>query len=350
MKNKKFMSRLFSAVLAGAMVLSMAPAAFAAATDHDCWAATVEKKYVDNHDGSHDYVCCVCDTVLTAGAKCVWESGECICGSKESVNKPAATDHVCWDNVGYNDNLDGTHDVICTKCEKVLKEGTECVWESGECVCGSKKPVNKPVATDHVCWDNVGYNDNLDGTHDVICTKCEKVLKEGAECVWESGECACGSTAPECNHTGNHWDYVVNEDGKTHKVICADCDTVMNESAECVWESGECVCGSTAPECNHTGNHWDYVVNEDGKTHKVICTDCDAVVTESAECVWEAGKCVCGSEKPEETPSAPSTPSTPSTPSAPSTSNTGVSILGGLLEGAGLVGFFRILFKALFHI
>ena len=51
--------------------------------------------------------------------------------------------------------------------------------------------------------------------------------------------------------------------------------------------------------CAHNGEQ-KVVDNKDGKTHKVICEECDEVIAEKAEHDYSAttGKCACGARKP----------------------------------------------------
>ena len=161
------------------------------------------------------------------------------------------------------------------------------------------------------------YTDNGNGTHKVTCTDCGTVETEAAGCVYVNG--ACGACGSECGHMGNHWTYTDNGNG-THKVTCTDCGTVVTETADCVYVNGVCgACGHKEPGCDHMGNNWEYVDNGNG-THKVICKDCNEVVTAATECVWENGNaCVCGSVEAVETESEPETESESETESEPVT-------------------------------
>ena len=150
---------------------------------------------------------------------------------------------------------------------------------------------------EHDCWDYASqftYVNNGNGTHTVKCPEGHEV--QTADCVWDSSSCICGSTKPVATH--DCWDgpftYEYNGNG-THTVKCPEGHTV--QTTTCVWESGKCACGSEKPACDHTANNWKYTNNNDG-THTVTCKDCGEVVTANAACVWESGKCACGSEKP----------------------------------------------------
>ncbi|MFR8170239.1 MAG: hypothetical protein ACLU9Q_05370, partial [Marvinbryantia sp.] len=163
----------------------------------------------------------------------------------------------------YVDNGNGTHATICADCDTVVTEATECVYTDGKCICGAEED-----SCDHM-GNNWKYVDNGNGTHKVICEDCEAVVTAAADCVYVNGKCGpCGHKEPGCDHMKNNWEYVDNGNG-THKVICKDCNEVVTAAAECVYTDGKCICG--AAECNHMGNHWTYTDNGNG-THKVTCT------------------------------------------------------------------------------
>ena len=262
--------------------------------------------YKNNEDGTHK-VTCSCGTVVDEAEKCVYTDGKCICGADEPK-----CNHM-GNNWTYDNNEDGTHNVVCEDCEAVVTPNVEHYYIDGVCICGAEE-----VTCDHM-GNNWTYTNNEDGTHKVICADCEEVVTEATECVYTDGKCICGAelvVEEKCDHVGKEYTYANNEDG-THKVTC-ECGEVLAEAAECVWEEGACVCGSEAPAttCNHMGNNWTYDNNEDG-THKVICADCKEVVTEATECVYTEGKCICGAEKAEETPVTPEEPENPVTPVDP---------------------------------
>ncbi len=153
------------------------------------------------------------------------------------------------------------------------------------------------AATDHDCWGNK-QRPKTATTHENYCSVCEKVYSE-SECVFDQGNpCICGNTEPvACDHTQNNWKYE-KLTNTTHKVICADCNEVVTASTACVFTDGKCICGNeeaTYHDC------WKNIGYEDLKNghHKVYCTQCEKVLTASAECVWENGTaCICGSTEP----------------------------------------------------
>lgn len=333
MKLKK-LSGLLSAVLAGAMVLSMAPAAFAAATD-----LTEPGTRYTPIDNTHHLV----QTLYENGeyyedkADCVFQDGNpCVCGN----TKPAATD-TSWckhakNHWKYEDLHNGTHNVVCTDCGETVSLAVPCVYTDGKCICGAEEPVHE-----HTSFK---YENNGDGTHKVICADCGAVVTEAAACVYGddgNGTCVCGATKPEevgttytvidathhhvhavyedgtvydddvacvfetgtcvCGNTCPHSTFKYENNGNgTHKVICADCGAVVTEAAECVYGEdgkGTCACGAEYA-CDHMGNHWKYVENGDG-THNVVCADCGAVVSANVACNYENGVCItCGAKQP----------------------------------------------------
>ena len=154
---------------------------------------------------------------------------------------------------------------------------------------------------------------NGDGTHDVVCDECgEHVSEKVAHIYWwdkdadgklqlkkdYNGEfCNCGAKKPApCDHSQNHWKYE-KLTNTTHKVICADCNKVVTASTPCVFTDGKCVCGNEEAKCDHMGNHWIYTPVT-AITHSVTCADCKVVETASTECVFTDGKCICGNVEP----------------------------------------------------
>ena len=250
MKLKK-VSRVLSLVVAGAMVLAMAPAAFAVRV------------------GDYDY-----------------------------------------------DWVDSTHHHVHAVYEDGSKydADVECNFETGTCICGN--------TCSHVGVQKVV--DNGDGTHNVVCPTCNKVVDTAKHSYNENGKCACGAT---CNHMGQHFKFVANNNG-THHVLCADCDTVVSENVPCTYVDGKCQqCGAT---CDHMGQHFKFVANNNG-THNVLCADCDAVVSENVPCTYVDGKCQqCDATQPAPEP-------TPGSSVGPVATTTGLGIwlliLGGLILG-----------------
>lgn len=337
MKLKK-VSRVLSLVVAGAMVLAMAPAAFAASScfhehmtyvsNHDgathqaiCDDCHLEEQMacmfvngkctkcdapdpscnhskqhpVDNGNGTCSYVCDACDTVIDTAAH-VYYNGETKCA--RCGHEKVATDTSWCDHVGKTFSFealgDGTHNVICTNCGETVSLNVACFDDNadGRCdACSAAMP-----ACNHM-GQNFKFAPNNNGTHNVLCADCNAVVSENVPCTYVDGKCIqCGAEKPACNHMGNHWTYV-NNGNSTHNVVCADCGAVVSANVACNYENGVCItCGAKQSECNHMGNHWTYKDNGNG-THKVICKDCGNVVEKHADCVYTEGKCVCGGHK-----------------------------------------------------
>ena len=222
--------------------------------------------------------------------------------------------------------------MICPKCNAVITEKVEHVFDAktGKCACGAVKP-----ACDHVGGQNVV--DNKDGkTHKVICPKCNAVITEKAEHVFDAktGKCACGAVKPACDHVGVQ-NVVDNKDGKTHKVICPKCDAVITEKAEHVFDAktGKCACGAEKPACKHEGAQ-KLVPNKDKKTHNAYCPVCNELMAEkiphtyqydkNGEFVGRGGKyCLCGAKKPASSGGS-TTGTTTATTKSPKTGDMGV--------------------------
>ena len=281
MKLKK-LSGLLSAVLAGAMVLSMAPAAFAAATD-------LEKpgtRYTPM-DSTHHLVQTLYENgeYYESKADCVFQDGNpCVCGN----TKPAATD-TSWCNHAknhwmYEDLHNGTHNVVCTDCGETVSQAVPCVYTDGKCVCGATKP--EEVGTTYTV---------IDATHHHVHAVYEDgtVYDADVPCVFETGTCVCGNTCP---HSTFKYE---NNGNSTHNVVCTDCGAVVSANVACNYKNGVCItCGAKQSECNHMGNHWKYVKNGNG-THNVVCADCGAVVSANVACNYENGVCItCGAKQP----------------------------------------------------
>ena len=287
MKLKK-LSGLLSAVLAGAMVLSMAPAAFAATTDElPAKCEHIQQVGVDNGDGTCSYVCAKCAAIINTTAH-VYEDHDgkttCVrCGHEKCYHTK--------NNWMYQDLHNGTHNVVCKDCNETVSAAVPCVYTDGKCACGALEP-----ACEHMN-QHFKFVANNNGTHDVLCADCEAVLSENVPCTYVDGKCTqCGAEKPACDHMKQNFKFAPNNNG-THNVLCADCNAVLSENVPCTYVDGKCIqCGAEKPACDHMKNNWKYVDNGDG-THKVICKDCGKVVEEHAACVYTKGKCVCGGHK-----------------------------------------------------
>ena len=112
-----------------------------------------------------------------------------------------------------------------------------------------------------------------------------------------------------CDHVGVQ-NVVDNKDGKTHKVICPKCDAVITEKAEHVFDAktGKCACGAVKPaDCKHEGAQ-KLVPNKDKKTHNAYCPECGELMSEKIPHTYQYNKkgefvgkggsyCLCGAKK-----------------------------------------------------
>ena len=157
------------------------------------------------------------------------------------------------------------------------------------------------------------YVSNGNGTHKVICLDCNEVVdgSDAIPCYYgendEKDACTmCDGKKPvACKHEGEQ-KLVPNADGKTHNAYCPnpDCNELMSENIphSYIYENNtKCACGAEKPACDHVGVQ-KVVDNKDGKTHTVICPKCDEVLNTKAEHVYaeDTGKCACGAVKPAE--------------------------------------------------
>ena len=290
--REKTVSRIASVLLAAVMAVSMVPAAFAATTAK-C-SHIINQAAVDNGDGTCSYICIKCQAVMDTTAH-VYEDHDgkttCVrCGAEKPVT---VCDHV---NQQAVDNHDGTCSYVCKDCHTVLDTQAH-VYYDGEtkCArCGAEKPV-----------ENVITFTRVDDTHHRVHT----VLADGTKydvtvaCNFDNGTCVCGNVKgnvkPACDHMGQHFKFVPNNNG-THNVLCDDCKAVVSENVPCNYVDGKCTqCGAEKPACDHMGNHWTYV-NNGNSTHNVVCADCGAVVSANVACNYENGVCITCSAKQSE--------------------------------------------------
>ena len=330
MKLKK-LSGFLSAVLAGAMVLSMAPAAFAAATD----GAHTEYQPTDSthHNVVHyeaNGTSVVCDNNVPCtfeynaqGTHVGTESGTfCICRNQkaaEPVEKPGTT---------YIP-VDTTHHRVHTvdnNGKVTYDEVAACVFETGACICGN---TCKHVGVQKVV-------DNGDGTHNVVCPTCGEILDKAEHSYDKDGKCACGAEKPVtvCDHVNQ---YAVDNHNGTCSYVCKDCNAVIDTQAH-VYYDGETKCARCGAEksCDHMGQHFKFVANNNG-THNVLCADCGAVVSENVPCTYVDGKCEqCGAAQPAPVPTPDPVPTPGSSVSPVATAlglGTWLLVLGGLILG-----------------
>ena len=295
------MKKIVSVLLCLVMAMSLCTAAFAAGTEKEYCTCGGPQLQFDNGDGTHSAMCTICGMeVEYSTTPHVYQydnpkhegnanpNGKyCICGAE----KPAECQH---ENLTYTDEGDGTHSCVCKDCGNPIptKNGPH-KFADGKCtLCGFVcKHGDKDM------WSYIRVDETY---HKTVCKVCDTVVNANVKHNFVDGKCTlCGFA---CDHVGADVQKVVdNKDGMTHKVICTKCNAVITEKAEHVFDAktGKCACGAVKAACDHVGVQ-NVVDNKDGKTHKVICPKCDAVITEKAEHVFDAktGKCACGAEKP----------------------------------------------------
>ena len=297
MKMKK-VGRLLSLVVAGAMALSMIPAAFAAddATYHteyvpetstthaiyrhytdgtdmyvgsdDChWengqckeckqnCEHVNQSPVDNGDGTCSYVCDTCHTVIDT-MEHIFQNGACV-----RCNHPEPTcEHEHQHPV---DNGDGTCSYVCDNkdCNAVI-DTMEHIFQNGACVrCNHPEPV-----CEHV---NQTAKDNGDGTCSYVCDNCHTVIDTQPH-IYYDGETACARCGAVCEHVNQT--AKDNGDG-TCSYVCKDCNTVIDTQAH-VYYNGETACARCGAVCEHVNQT--AKDNGDG-TCSYVCDNCHTVI------------------------------------------------------------------------
>ena len=81
-----------------------------------------------------------------------------------------------------------THTLTCPNCHLSVTQTHDQNGENGACsVCGYGS---------HVCEEHKQYVNNYNGTHNVICGVCQKVLAEYEAHTYANGFCACGEPEP----------------------------------------------------------------------------------------------------------------------------------------------------------
>ena len=145
---------------------------------------------------NHSVKCTDCGKIVTASTPCVFTDGKCVCGNVAATSQPTC-DHM-GNHWKYIPNGHLHHDVWCEDCDTLVTEKTPCVFTNGVCLaCGN---VAKTAC------DHVGVQDciPLDATHHkVVCPKCGATVETCVDCVFESGVCACGNKKPVHGNTND---------------------------------------------------------------------------------------------------------------------------------------------------
>lgn len=153
-------------------------------------------EYIPVDKLNHSVKCADCGKIVTESTSCVFTDGKCVCGNVAGTSKPAC-DHT-GNHWKYIPNGHLYHDVRCKDCNTLVNEKVPCVFTNGVCLaCGN---VAKTAC------DHVGVQDciPLDATHHkVVCPKCGATVEECVDCVFESGVCACGNKKPVHGNTND---------------------------------------------------------------------------------------------------------------------------------------------------
>ena len=254
------------------------------------------KGAVNNNDGTHTIVCRDCLAVQHTEDHTFNAQGICVCGAIQTVCNHTSK------SVKNNEN--GTHTFYCRDCgEKLTTEEHKYDEATDVCICGAIRG--------HACTFEAGVTSNGDGTHKVSC-ECGKYVTY--KCADYDGDHACDS----CGYKmGCLYDAGVTSNGDgTHKVNCS-CGDYM--TLKCLDPDGDGKCDSCGYQmytfvCKHNGD-LTLKDNGDGNTHKVTCADCNTVLYEQeAHEFNNKGVCACGAKKTAETkPQNPNLDNVPKT-------------------------------------
>ncbi len=244
--------------------------------------------------------------------------------------------------VTFVSNENGTHDKICTVCEKVLEDDITCVYAENiddkfiefgatcvsgttyykSCDCGRMSDETFIAgATDpdtHTGTSEKLVSDNA-GKHSVLWTCCKAVAEENVVCspiiidddCTTAEICACGYVIKnakshsfdnvcdtDCNNVGcNHTRTITHtpneDDGDcTTPIHCSICDTITTEGrtahtggeATCSAQAKCEVCGTTHGEYSSIHNNTTVInassatCGTDGYTGDIYCNDCEQTV------------------------------------------------------------------------
>ncbi|MBQ7885396.1 MAG: hypothetical protein IJ313_00725, partial [Clostridia bacterium] len=296
--------------------------------------------------GTKKVICKDCDETISTEelplTECaIYIDGVCkVCGKTEETEE-CAHENTKLDIVESTCAVKGTKKVICKDCDETISTEelplTECaIYIDGVCrVCGAEEPVecehnyeivNEEAATCTVpgyvwtkctvCGDEQNGETAVDadnhvntkvhiveatcavtGTCTTICKDCDKELSMEilplTDCaVFVDGVCrVCGAVEAPCAHENTKVDIVEATCAVTgtKKVICKDCDEVVSEEVlpltDCViYIDGVCrVCGAVEAPCAHENTKFDIIEATCAKEgiEKVICKDCDEVISET---------------------------------------------------------------------
>ena len=320
--------KLLAVLLVVALIMSIAPTAFAA-DDHTCEGGA----WTPNGDLTHSSFCPICGEVdktepctpgfrdpslcqwckgsMTPEPKCDHEGGawisngdgthtsSCDCGANKTTGEcqdlGKGVCYMCgyeFHKCDYTEAVsDGDrHHFLTCECGKKLDVALNCADSDGDRFCDScgYEMYREVVECKHV-WKGVANND--EATHKIVCRDCLEVLGTESH-KFVNGVCACGAiyVEPECEH---EWKGVTYVDEATHKVVCRDCLEVLDVESHKFVDGANCACGAiyAETECEH---EWKGVIYIDEATHGVVCRDCLAQLTVESHKYVDNRPCACG--------------------------------------------------------
>ena len=292
-----------------------------------------EYKYVDDAYSGHDIYCKDCGEWVTWDNHTVVD-GSCVCGHECEASYYDSYDeyHIGYCNCGEElsqeehshygyDTAYYEHCSICA-CGVELSDWSPHVYDEDthECVCGYWTEVlvvfDYNGGYENYNGVNIGFwhypasmEETLDGGY--FDANNWYITREGYRLIGFTTVKDDASTlftdeytltddvtfyalwaSDSCEHNGTDRIYEPNaNDGTnqvwTHTVICDECRMTIDESEEC---SGDDACQSCERVfCNHDSDNKTYTPNmhygdDSPFTHKVVCNDCNMLVSSAEEC------------------------------------------------------------------
>ncbi len=155
---------------------------------------THDYKWVDNGDGTHKEHCAVegCDLPDKSEGAHDFSNGNCVCGAEDPDPDTHKHKYV------YTDNGDGTHSAVCNgngECTAPIKNVAH-DFSNGDCVCGAENPNGETPEPGHT--HDYKWVDNGDGTHKEHCAVegCDLPDKSEGAHDFSNGNCVCGAKKP----------------------------------------------------------------------------------------------------------------------------------------------------------
>ena len=155
-------------------------------------------KYTDNKDGTHSKICIECNDELG-------NENHIDIDLDNRCDKCGAELSCIHEHIEYIDNKDGTHTKICLDCKTELEEKEEHLDLTHACICDKcgAQLEHKDKDNNLEC-DNCGeklpcnhndtkYIDNKNGTHDKVCSDCNKVLVDDEKHIGKDKCELCGA-------------------------------------------------------------------------------------------------------------------------------------------------------------